>query len=58
VIRRLATEAEQGGDLKEKALILLELAQVQEGEMPRDPASFVRRVTSMLPGGSEEASPG
>jgi molecular chaperone HtpG len=58
VIRRLAAEAEQGGDLKEKALILLELAQVQEGEMPRDPASFVRRVTSMLPGGSEEASPG
>src|SRR5581483_9241679 len=39
-IRHLAAEADRGADLKEKALILLELARVQEGEMPRDPAGF------------------
>ncbi len=48
-IRHLAAEADRGADLKEKSLILLELARVQEGEMPRDPAGFVRRITAMLP---------
>jgi molecular chaperone HtpG len=42
------------GRVKDESLIaeaagtLLDLARVQEGELPRDPAQFARRVTSLL----------
>jgi molecular chaperone HtpG len=44
------------GKLEDKALIgeaaatLLDLARVQEGDLPRDPAGFARRVTTLLAG--------
>ena len=48
VIRHLADIAEQGGDLAPSALMLGDLARVQEGEAPKDPAAFARRVTALL----------
>ena len=48
VIRHLAEIAEQGGDLAESALMLGDLARVQEGEAPKDPAAFARRITALL----------
>jgi molecular chaperone HtpG len=34
--------------IAEAASTLLDLARVQEGDLPRDPAQFARRVTSLL----------
>jgi molecular chaperone HtpG len=34
---------------------LLDLARVQEGDLPRDPAAFARRITALLAGGLEPA---
>ncbi len=48
LLRRLAERAAAGEDLGEAALTLLDLARVQEGEAPRDPAAFARRVTEAL----------
>ncbi len=36
--------------IAEAAATLLDLARVQEGELPRDPAQFARRVTALLAG--------
>ncbi len=48
LIRRLAAVAAEGGEVEEAALTLLDLARVQDGEAPRDPAAFARRVTAAL----------
>ena len=48
VIRHLGEILEQGGELAEPALMLADLARVQEGEPPKDPAAFARRVTALL----------
>ena len=45
--RRLAA----GGDLAEAAGLLLDLARVQDGDLPRDPAAFARQVEAALAGG-------
>jgi molecular chaperone HtpG len=37
-----------GGDLAEPAGMLLDLARVQDGEPPRDPAEFARRIEKAL----------
>ena len=50
LIAALATRAEAGGDLADAAHTLLDLARVQEGEVPSDPAGFARRVTAALAG--------
>jgi molecular chaperone HtpG len=47
-IRALAARAEKGEDLADDARLLLDLARVQDGEPPKDPAAFVRRVTAAL----------
>ncbi|HST75567.1 MAG TPA: molecular chaperone HtpG [Acetobacteraceae bacterium] len=50
LIQKLA--AEVGGEgFAETAGTLLDLARVQEGDLPRDPAAFARRVTAMLASG-------
>jgi molecular chaperone HtpG len=50
LIQKLAGET--GGEgFAETAGTLLDLARVQEGDLPRDPAAFARRVTAMLAGG-------
>ncbi len=47
-ITALAARAEAGGDLAADAALLLDLARVQDGEAPSDPAGFVRRVAAAL----------
>jgi molecular chaperone HtpG len=50
LIQKLAGET--GGEgFAETAGTLLDLARVQEGDLPRDPAAFARRVTAMLASG-------
>jgi molecular chaperone HtpG len=51
LIRHLAARAASGEDVAEAALTLLDLARIQEGEAPRDPAGFARRVARALAGG-------
>ncbi|MBO1076147.1 molecular chaperone HtpG [Roseomonas marmotae] len=51
LIRRLAEEAKTDTALAEKAGLLLDLARVQDGDTPRDPAGFARRVAAALAGG-------
>ena len=48
LIRRLAERADQGDDIGEAAHTLLDLARVQDGDMPVDPAAFARRITAAL----------
>ena len=50
LIRRLAGRAEAGENLADAAHTLLDLARVQDGESPRDPAAFARRVAAALAG--------
>ncbi len=47
LIQRLAGLA----NLEEEAGLLLDLAILQEGDMPEDPASFVRRIADAIAGG-------
>jgi molecular chaperone HtpG len=48
LIAALAARAEAGEDLKDMAATLLDLARVQDGEPPRDPAAFARRIAAAL----------
>ncbi len=48
LIRSLAARADADGDVAEAAYTLLDLARVQDGDMPADPAGFARRVTAAL----------
>ena len=52
LVRRLAAQAEAGEDLADAAMLLLDVARVQDGELPSDPAAFARRVTDALLGGA------
>lgn len=51
LIRALAARVEAGGDVTDAARTLLDLAQVQDGDAPRDPAGFARRVAQALAAG-------
>jgi molecular chaperone HtpG len=48
LIRHLADQATNGDDLTDVANILLDLARVQDGEAPKHPGAFARRVTAAL----------
>ncbi len=48
LIAALAARVAEGGDVTEQAETLLDLARVQDGESPRDPAGFARRVAAAL----------
>lgn len=48
LIRRLADQASGEADLAETAGLLLDLARVQDGDSPRDPVGFARRVAAAL----------
>jgi molecular chaperone HtpG len=50
LIRKLAAGAATDTALAEKAGMLLDLARVQDGDVPRDPAAFARRVAAALAG--------
>jgi molecular chaperone HtpG len=48
LIEALAAKLAEEAVIAEAAGTLLDLARVQEGDLPRDPARFARRVTSLL----------
>ena len=48
LIAALAAGLADGGDVGEAAGMLLDLARVQDGDLPRDPASFARRIEAAL----------
>ena len=48
LIAALAARVAQGGEVGDQAETLLDLARVQDGEGPRDPAAFARRVAAAL----------
>lgn len=50
LIATLAARQAAGGDLAEDAALLLDLAHVQDGDLPRDPVSFARRIERALAG--------
>ena len=50
LIRRLAERADAGEDVADQARLLLDVARLQDGDLPSDPASFARRVTEALVG--------
>lgn len=51
LIRSLAAKAETDADMADSAGILLDLARVQDGDSPRDPAGFARRVAEAIAAG-------
>ena len=48
LVRSLAAKADAGEDVAEAAHLLLDVARVQDGDLPTDPAGFARRVTEAL----------
>jgi molecular chaperone HtpG len=50
LIEKLASKAGETALIEEAAATLLDLARVQEGDLPRDPSAFARRVTALLAG--------
>ncbi|WP_439598642.1 molecular chaperone HtpG [Falsiroseomonas sp.] len=48
LIRRLAEQAAGDADMADSAGLLLDLARVQDGDTPRDPVAFARRVAEAL----------
>ena len=48
LIRRLVERQGAGEDLAESAGTLLDLARVQDGDTPRDPVAFARKVAAAL----------
>ena len=51
LVAALAARATAGEDLAEQAGLLLDLARIQDGDLPRDPSTFARRVEAALAGG-------
>ncbi len=48
MIRALAEAATGGADVADQARLLLDLARVQDGEPPQDPAWFANKVTDLM----------
>jgi len=48
LIAHLAAEQAGGRDVADPALLLLDLARLQDGDLPRDPSGFARRVEAAL----------
>ena len=51
LVAALAAKAAAGEEVAEAAGLLLDLARIQDGDLPRDPATFARRVEAALAGG-------
>lgn len=48
LVRMLAGRADAGEDVGDAAHLLMDVARVQDGDLPSDPAAFARRVTEAL----------
>jgi molecular chaperone HtpG len=57
-ITTLAARAAAGGSVAEEARLLLDLALIQEGDGPRAPAAFIRRVVAAMTGTATGQAPG
>jgi molecular chaperone HtpG len=51
LVAGLAAKAAAGTDVAEAAGLLFDLARIQDGDLPREPATFARRVEAALAGG-------
>ena len=51
LIASLAAKAEAGEDVTEPAGTLVDLASIQDGDTPRDPVAFARKVAAALASG-------
>ncbi|WP_284947602.1 molecular chaperone HtpG [Acidisoma cladoniae] len=49
-IEALAARVAAGGSVEDEARLLLDLARVQEGDAPAEPAAFIRRVVAAISG--------
>ena len=56
VIRALAAQAERGASIEDATRTLFDLARVQEGDLPSDPAGFAARVSAFMRQGLGEAA--
>ena len=56
VIRALATQADRGASIEDATRTLFDLARVQEGDLPSDPAGFAARVSTFMRQGLGEAA--
>jgi molecular chaperone HtpG len=56
-ILSLAARASAGEALKEESRLLLDLALVQEGDAPRAPAAFIRRVVDVITASTKAPGP-
>ncbi|HEX3982969.1 MAG TPA: molecular chaperone HtpG, partial [Acidisoma sp.] len=54
-IEAMAVRAAEGLPVEEEARLLLDLARVQEGESPAEPAAFIRRVVNAITRGGRPA---
>ena len=50
LVAELAAKAAAGTDVTEAAGLLFDLARIQDGDLPREPAAFARRVEAALAG--------
>ena len=50
LIASLARRAAEGGDIAEDSRLLCDLARIQDGDLPKDPAGFARRIEQALGG--------
>jgi molecular chaperone HtpG len=50
LIEKLASKVGETALIEDAAATLLDLARVQEGDLPRDPSAFARRITALLAG--------
>ena len=50
LVRSMAARADADEDLAGPAQLLLDIARIQDGDLPADPAAFARRVTEALVG--------
>ena len=50
LIRKLVERQAAGDDLADSAGTLIDLARIQDGDTPRDPVDFARRIASVLAG--------
>jgi molecular chaperone HtpG len=50
LVKRLAERADAGDDIADPAHLLLDVARIQDGDLPADPAAFARKVTQALVG--------
>ena len=48
LIATLAARASNGDDIGDTASLLLDLARLQDGDLPKDPAGFARRIERAL----------